>query len=449
MTALLWRGALSAVIVGGFALAGIDIAAADEVTYDATATATATSIRFVNSTIPLGVAPQVGGPSAVARLTSLGQSDGKASYPDLGDVVEGAPGIAGGVLGAPVPSYPLAVATQYGDEPRQVAGPGVTLRSSSALSVVEAAGIAGSSASGSESVARAAFDKGAGVVAEGRTATRALSLPGVGVLTAVESISKVVRQVGGQADRTSSLSFSRLLIPGLALTLPPSTPTDSPSPDLPAPPPVPVPFGGQTLDSPQIGFIDGSFTVTLPGVGGSQQYAVPAEAMEAALKGVGVTFNYQRPVLSPDGVTGATLEFRTTLPAPPDNPGISGPTEVTYTVGGTSARAVLGSGGSSTALPAAGPNALSGGAGTVEPIAPGELGALAAGALPSLAEGTGTQVPTAAFAPADPALASSDVDAFRAARVTGLSSIYLAIAIAVLLSFVTLQALRALGARVR
>ena len=85
----------------------------------------AAKVIFSNQSIPLGVAPQIQGPTAQAKQTSLHQSDAYAAFPYPGEEVAGFPGRhSAGRVGIPAPAYPFVVTTAYGDDVRRVELPG-------------------------------------------------------------------------------------------------------------------------------------------------------------------------------------------------------------------------------------------------------------------------------------------------------------------------------------
>jgi hypothetical protein len=115
------------------------------------------------------------------------------------------------------------------------------------------------------------------------------------------------------------LTFSSISVPGLAMTMP--------NPPGSAGPP-------QKLTAPQIGFENGTFTLTVPGAQPSVT-PIPLDQALAAFAQAGYKVTYQAPQQTADGIIGAGLQFNTTLPAPPDGSpaGLSGTTPVTVSIG--------------------------------------------------------------------------------------------------------------------
>jgi hypothetical protein len=151
----------------------------------------------------------------------------------------------------------------------------------------------------------------------------------------------------GELTRTSSLSISSISVPGLAITIPPTSPTSAPLP-VPIPgapqappidfPPIPLPFGGETLVEPKLGFENGVFVVTIPSSAGTdQKYAVPSGPVLDAFKAQGFSVSYQAARESKTGVIAPVLSFTTKLPALPENGYLDGPYDVVFDVGRSTA----------------------------------------------------------------------------------------------------------------
>jgi hypothetical protein len=289
-----------------------------DATYQALAYSTGVKFIFSNQSIPLGVAPQVQGPTAQAKQTSLQQSDAYAAGPYPGEDLAGIPGVAGGALGVAVPAYPFVVSTAYGDDLKQVSYPGLELSSESGDSVTQASATGGSKGAGATSLARIART-GEEISAVASTDTDALRLGEDLIITGLHASADAERDAAGKLTRTSALSFSNISVPGLALTVP--------NPPGSAGPP-------QKLTAPQIGFDNGTFTVTVPGAE-PQSTPIPADQVFAAFAQAGYKVTYQAPQQTADGIIGAGLQFNTVLPAPPDGSpaGLSGTTPVTMSIG--------------------------------------------------------------------------------------------------------------------
>jgi hypothetical protein len=359
-----------------------------DATYQALAYSTGVKLIFSNQSIPLGVAPQVQGPTAQAKQTSLQQSDAYAAGPYPGEDLAGIPGVAGGALGVAAPPYPFVVSSAYGDDIKQVSFPGLELSSESGDTVTQASATAGSKGIGATSLARISRT-GEEISAIAGTDTDALRLGDSLVITGLHASADAERDATGKLTRTSSLTFSNIAVPGLALTVP--------SPPGSAGPP-------QKLSAPQIGFDTGTFTVTVPGAEPSVT-PIPLDQALAAFAQAGYQVTYQAPQQTADGIIGAGLQFNTTLPAPPDGSpaGLSGTTPVTISIGLAQAEIAYGAAQTSagTAIGAAPPPPAGAIALPETPVAPlpavgGEVPLPDAAPLPVSAPGTG--VPTSDIA---------------------------------------------------
>lgn len=289
-----------------------------DATYQALAYSTGMKVIFSNQSIPLGVAPQVQGPTTQAKQTSLQQSDAYAAGPYPGEDIAGLPGVAGGSLGVPAPAYPFVVSTAYGDDVRRLSYPGLELSSESGATVTQASATGGSEGAGATSLARIVRD-GEEVSATASTDTDALRLGEDLVINGLHASADAERDATGKLTRSSSLTFSSISVPGLAMTMP--------NPPGSAGPP-------QKLTAPQIGFENGTFTLTVPGAQPSVT-PIPLDQALAAFAQAGYKVTYQAPQQTADGIIGAGLQFNTTLPAPPDGSpaGLSGTTPVTVSIG--------------------------------------------------------------------------------------------------------------------
>lgn len=310
---------VAAVVVAASSAPFLNISAAQaDATYEAAASATGVKVIFSNQSIPLGVAPQIQGPTAQAKQTSLHQSDAYAAFPYPGEEVAGFPGVLGGTVGIPAPAYPFVVSTAYGDDVRRLNYPGIELSSESGETITQATATGGSKGIGLTSIARISRD-GDSVTATAASDADGLRLGDSLVLNGLRAAAGAGRDTTGKLVRTSSLSFSSLSVPGLALAVP--------APPGSAGPP-------QKLTAPQIGFSDGTFTVTLPGAPTSVT-PLPAKDVLAAFEAAGYHITYQAPQDTADGIIGAGLQIATTLPAPPPGSpaGLSGQTPVTFSIG--------------------------------------------------------------------------------------------------------------------
>jgi len=397
-----------------------------EATYEALANAAGVKLILTNQSVPLGVAPQVQGPTAQAKQTSLHQSDAYAAFPFPGEEVAGLPGVAGGALHLPAPAYPFLVSTTYGDDVRRLSYPGLELSSESGETITQASATGGSRGAGATSIARVARD-GDAVSAGAESDADGLRLGDVLVLNGVRAVATAARDSTGKLVRSSSLSFSSLSVPGLALTVP--------APPGSAGPP-------QKLSAPQIGFMDGNFTVAVPGAAPSTT-PVPAKDVLAAFESAGYHITYQAPQETTDGIIGAGLQIATTLPAPPPGSpaGLSGQTPVTLSIGlgraeiayrglsAAEAATAVPVTGVPPAVPISGPSEAPLGAGPVAP-APTTAGA-----------------PTPGFVPVSAPVELTSLTAHRAPVHSDVSWLYLAVGAVGAAGFASVLVLRVAGVR--
>jgi hypothetical protein len=314
-------------------------------TFDARAAASGVDVTASNASIPLGLVVQGTAPVARAALDSLGTSQALAAGPYPGDLAASLPGTVKTTSGIPLPDYPLMAATSSGDEPKEVVGPGMSLRAESRPSRSTSRATVGSDSTGSTSTAAAERDDAGGVQATAvarfdvlRVLNR-LTLSGV-----VAEATTALDESGTRASR-SSLRIDAIDAAGLVLTVPETTPKGG-LPDMPplvsgqpAPPqpppskPTPLPAGGTTVAGPVLRFADGKFSIVGAGEKATE-VPVPAATVVEAFHKLGIEMTYQAAQPTDTGVIAPLLSFRTTLPALPDNPtAFQGPTTVTVDVG--------------------------------------------------------------------------------------------------------------------
>jgi hypothetical protein len=322
-----------------------------DTTYDALARAVGLDTTASNGSFPAGLVVEGIGPESDAHQSSLGVGDANSSFPYLGDSIPTLPGIFGGAVGVPTPPYPLIASTNLGGKPVTTSFPGVTLHAESNPTNTLANATAGEDAAGLTSLARIDQDTDGSVTATADTAANALKVFGVLSLSGYHSHAEV-RADGstGVLTRKSSIDIGQISVPGLSIAIPSSTPGSIPIP-IPIPgipnippiqvPPIPLPFGGTTLTSPDIGFEDGSFVISLPVGGTVTKFALPAQAALDALKAAGITMTFQAAQQTEDGIIAPGVTFAMTLPALPDNSYFSGPTPITFSSGLTVAQVDL------------------------------------------------------------------------------------------------------------
>jgi hypothetical protein len=378
-------------------------------TFSATATAAGVDAVITNDSLPLGINPEFAGPSTQASLTSLGDSDAQAAFPDLGATVNGVPGLAGALVGGlPVPAYPLVVASNTTRPHADTGAPGIELSAESQVSSSAGRAVVGTLGNGFTTTSEVALQSDSSVLAQSST-TLGINLLNLVSISGVQSSATVRADAfTGQLTRTSSMSIGQISIAGLSVTLPPGTPNTIPIPipipGLPQLPPLtlpvlPIPLGGTTLPIPDLGFENGTFTVTLPLLGNAIKFAIPAGPVLSALKALGINVTYQTAQQTTTGIIAPALTFNFTAPALPQNNYFNGPTGISFTLGRSAASVtlhpVLGAGGSAsggTGLPVGGSTGggiggIGSGTGTTPPV--GGVG----GALPSLGGSIPSVVP--------------------------------------------------------
>lgn len=316
--------------------------------YEALASASGAFFGIANASIPATPQIELSGPTAQASLDTLGNSLAFASAPYPGSSITGLTQILGSVFGAPLPAYPMYTSTDTIGESADGGAPGLSFHAESQAKTAAAVATIGSGPSGGESRANVADNTGSGNGLSS-LATSTFSLAGTGEVFRIQGVSDLARasvDADGVITTASDLYFTRLIVPGLAIRVPETTPAKvplaNPIPNLPQPPPaefppIPLPYGGQLLYAPELGFANGTFTVTLP-TEGTQRFAVPTEAVVAGLEAAGISVTYQRATdilegTKKVGIISAGLTLSTTMPAPPPGLGYSGPTTFSYGIG--------------------------------------------------------------------------------------------------------------------
>ena len=388
--------------------------AADGPTFNGSASAAGIDAVVSNDSLPLGINPEFAGPSTQASLTSLGDSNAQAAFPDFGATVDGVPGLAGALVGGlPVPAYPMLVASNTSTPHVDTGVPGVELSAESQVSSSEGRAVVGTLGNGFSSTAEVSQQSDSSVVAQAST-TLGINLLNLVSISGVSSTAQVSADANtGNLTRASSISIAQISIAGLSVTLPPSTPNTVPIP-IPIPgvpqlppltlPVLPIPLGGTTLPIPDLGFENGTFTVTLPLLGNAVKFAIPAGPVLTALKGLGIGVTYQTAQSTSTGVIAPALTFNFTAPALPRNNFYNGTTGISFTLGRTEASVTLhpvfgssgGSYGGGGGLLSGGGTSLGGstGSGSLGSLGGGLGGALpATGATPTIPNPGGSSTP--------------------------------------------------------
>ncbi|HEX3898000.1 MAG TPA: hypothetical protein VHW74_02425 [Mycobacteriales bacterium] len=430
--------------------------------YTATGQADGFFLTLTNSAIPLVSAVEAGGPTAQATLDSLDQSNSFASFPYPGQEEVGVPGLVGSIVGLPVPAYPAYVSGSFGQPAQDKNLAGIDLQASSTHTVSSAtATVGGNGIAEARSNVVSALDNDGGVSTKATADVTGFDLGGLLTISGIHTDATATRSAAGALTTSSDLSVGEISVPGLSLTLPKTLnlcPINqlpvSGIPPIPCPPsltslPLPAGLAGETIAAPDIGFVNGSFTITLPELG-KKQYPIPSGPILAAFKAVGLDMTFQKPKHLKNGIIAAALTITQTLPRSPvkvpPNPllGTPGPTKIVYVFGQSSATADLsaidGSSGTVPVIGGTGPASVGSGA---------ALGGGALGGAPLPTDLGGASGPTAAGR--SPAVAgASGGEQLSAESLPGAldaATIYLVIVGAGLLLFGATQVIRVIGVR--
>ena len=465
------RFARSAAPLGGavalvFVAAPVPQANADSslASFTGVASAYGAEITATNPSIPLLPAVQGAGPVAQASLDSLDNSQAFASFPYPGEGLAGAGAFFSGIFGLPLPSYPLYVSTTSAPSTQDGGASGITLQADSQHNQAQSVATVGSGVPGAVSRAQVVDSSSAGAGLAARATATFTGLGIGGVFTVFGGVSSATAEYNG-TDVTvkSDLRFTDLAVPGLHIQLPAATPGSVPVPvPIPGAPqlppvslpgvPIPAPFAGALLETPHLGFENGYFTVALPFLG-PQKYIVPASSVLPALAAAGITMTYQAasPILQNGktvGVLAPGVVISTAIPAPPQNPGYNGPTQLTMTIGRSvaSLKDIVGTPTSdSTVGSLNGDIASPDGAGAGVDLAGSPVGS-PAGEIP-VGAGAGNPIPTTG--PSTPLLQASPAFVSGTTRVRDVTNVYLALVAVAAIGTLYAGAARLLGVRHR
>jgi hypothetical protein len=343
--------------------------AAADLSYDGVASAYAFDATVSNPSIPLGMAVELAGPVAQAEQTSLDESNAFSAFPYLGQTATTLPGVLDTLTGVPLPPYPLIASSQLSDSaPKDIEYPGISLHAQSGTDRTSARADVGTGGIGMSAIATVTDDASSGLSSVATATCNLLTMSNIFEVKGVVTSAQVTLDPTGKLTRKSSLTIGEISVPGMALTIPPSTPGQEtlpvPLPGVPQLPPldlptIPLPFGGQTLVEPWIGFKDGYFTLSLPGLP-NLQFPLPAQTVINAFKATGIEVSYEAAQNTEDGVVAPALVLTKTLPAPPSNEVVNGETVETLTLG----RAVASIAGGVVPTPGFSTSALGSGTGT-------------------------------------------------------------------------------------
>ncbi len=461
-----WRSSMAAgaalLVTASGGLVLLSSVAHADISYTGHAEAYGFRTTATNDAFPLGFVFEGDAPVATADLSSLGDSQARAAGPYPGTNAASTPGAVGGVVGFPVPNYPVVAQATAGDDPAELSFPGLALRADAGPARAHGLATMGSAAQGAESSAVVDATRLAteGVTAEAKSRLEALALLDYLHFQRVESRAVAVLDSYGERSTKSDLRIDGITAPGLSFAAPQTTPAKvplpNPAPGLPQPPtlefpPVPIPGGGTTYDAPELSFRNGQFVVTFTSAGISQQTPVPFETVAQAFGAIGVTVTYQAAQQTKNGIIAPTLTFITEIPAPPPNPfGVQNPTPVTLELG-RAAASIDGAALDELGAPVTGTDAASGA--SVGVIPSGVGGAAAPGLLPGTDVGA---VPggigSAPGAPASPVqLAGSPGTGGPGSPFTDLYAVFVLVAALLLVGAPLLSVLgsRVVGSRLR
>ena len=456
--------AATVLVVASGGLVLLSSTAHADISYTGHAEAYGFRTTATNDAFPLGFVFEGDAPVATADLSSLGDSQALAAGPYPGTTAASAPGAVGGVVGVPLPNYPVVAQATAGDDPAELSLPGLALRADAAPARAHGVATMGSAAQGAESSAvvdatRLSTD---GVTADAKSRLEALALLDYLHFERVTSRAVTVLDSSGERTSRADLRIDGITAPGLSFAAPRSTPAQvplpNPAPGLPQPPtlefpPVPVPGGGTTYNAPELSFRNGQFVVTFTSAGIQQQSPVPFDTVAQAFAAIGVAVTYQEAQETKNGIIAPTLTFVTEFPAPPPNPfGVQNATPVTLELG-RAAAAVDGAALDDTGAPLLG----SGNQATPGPGLPGAVvgvdGAASPGLLPATDPGmvpgtAGAPAPMGAAGPVQ--LAGASGGAGPGSPFTDLYAVFVVVAAVVLIAGPLLTVLsRVVGTRLR
>ena len=417
-----------------------------------------------NDAFPLGFVFEGNAPVATADLSSLGDSQALAAGPYPGTTAASTPGAVGGVVGVPLPNYPVVAQATAGDDPAELSFPGLALRADAGPARAHGLATMGSAAQGAESsaVVDATRLNTDGVTADAKSRLEALALLDYLHFERVTSRAVTVLDSYGKRTSRADLRIDGITAPGLSFAAPRSTPAQvplpNPAPGLPQPPtlefpPVPVPGGGATYTAPELSFRNGQFVVTFTSAGIQQSSPVPFETVAEAFAAIGVTVTYQAAQETKNGIIAPTLTFVTEFPAPPPNPfGVQSATPVTLELG-RAAAAIDGAALDDTGAPLLGPATEAAPGAGLSPAVAGLDGAAVPGLLPGTDLGVvpGTASGTAPVGAAAPVQLAGATDGTGAGSpFTDLYAVFVVIAAAVLVAGPLLTVFsRVVGTRLR
>src|SRR5713101_5513283 len=306
------------------------------------------------------------GPTAQARVDSLGTSVGFAAFPYPGDTIATAPGLVASLvlphLGLPppnLPPYPLAVSSQYPGQPSQrVDQPALSLIAQSTAASSAGHATATGSDSGGNAIGKAVsnatsnVDSSGALVADAASTVESVTISGIFRIGRVVATAHATSSGTGVPATRSSFSAEGMTVAGVPVEL------------------------------TEKGLVLAGSTVPLP----------PSSSVAQALAGPGIGVQYLAPVTSPGAIRSAGLVVSVALHSPTGSE-----YTVVYTFGivQASLSGTIGSSASSGPVPALSPSAGAPVAGT------------GVASLPTTGTGGIGSAPSAASSPSGAAQASA------------------------------------------
>ncbi|MDP9115701.1 MAG: hypothetical protein M3O28_00230, partial [Actinomycetota bacterium] len=160
-------------------------------TFSGTATSDGFDAIISNDSLPLGINPELAGPTTQASLTSLGDSDALAAFPYPGATVAGVPGLAGALFGGlPFPAYPLVVASNSSTRHVTSGAPGISLSAQSQTSSAQGQAVVGTLGNGFTTTSEVSVQSDSSVLAQSST-TLGLNLLNLVSLSGIQSSASV------------------------------------------------------------------------------------------------------------------------------------------------------------------------------------------------------------------------------------------------------------------
>ncbi len=233
------------------------------------------------------------GPSAQARVDSLGTSVGFAAFPYPGDTIATAPGLVASLvlpqLGLPppnLPPYPLAVSSQYPGQPSQrVDQPALSLIAQSTSASSAGHATATGSDSGGNAIGKAVADATSNVDSSGELLADAASTVESVTISGILRIGRVVATAHASSSATSAPA-TRSTFSAEGMTV-----------------------AGVPVDLTEKGLGLAGSTVPLP----------PSSSVAQALAGSGIGVQYLAPVSSPGAIQSAGFIVSAAAPSPTGN----------------------------------------------------------------------------------------------------------------------------------